>query len=171
MRNFLAMARWLIPAAMVCPLACAPTAAPPPIPTGNAAIDVPGAVAGIDEITLERFGHAPNAPFYKIVLSKDGTAIDTGEFNVARIGTFQTKIEPEGFRRLEEMFDRFHYFEMKDGYPFGVDAPEVRTSASRAGQRKTIDDGWGSTAPVELWAIEMAIDGLIAHVTDWTQTK
>ncbi len=47
----------------------------------------------------------------------------------------------------------------------------LRTSALRAGKRKTIEDGWGSAAPVELWAIEMAIDGLIAQVTDWKKTR
>ena len=70
----------------------------------------------IDEITLERFGHAPTAPFYKIELSTDGTAIYTGESNVARIGTFKAKIDPEDFRRLEEMLNRLRYFEMTDLY-------------------------------------------------------
>jgi hypothetical protein len=69
------------------------------------------------------------------------------------------------------MLNRFRYFEMKDDYLAGVDAPHVRTSALRAGKRKTIDDGWGSDAPVELWAIEMAIDGLIAQMTDWKKSK
>jgi hypothetical protein len=128
-----------------------------------------GPVAKIDEITLKRFGHAPTAPYYEVRLSKDGTVTYTGEFNVARIGTFKAKIEPEDFRRLEEMLHRFHYFEMKDEYRAGVDAPALRTSAVRAGKRKTIADGWGSKAPVELWAIEMAIDGLIAQITDWKQ--
>jgi hypothetical protein len=152
-------------------LACAPTSSPPPKPAGKATIYVGGPVAKIDEITLKRFGHDPTAPCYQIELSKDGTAIYTGEFNVARIGTFKSEIEPEDFRRLEEMLNRVRYFEMKEEYESGVDFPQVSTSAVRTGQRKTIHDAWGSHAPVELWAIEMAIDGLIAQVRDWKQTK
>jgi hypothetical protein len=37
-----------------------------------------------------------------------------GRLNVARIGTFKAKIEPEDFRRLEEALNRFRYFDMKD---------------------------------------------------------
>jgi hypothetical protein len=178
--------RWLIPMVMACPLACAPVAAPPPSPTGSAAVNVTapppsptgraaanisGPVAKIDEITLERWGHAETAPCYQIKLSKDGTAIYAGRFNVARIGTFKAKIEPEDFRRLEELVNRFRYFEMKDEYETAIDANSVKISVSRGGQSKTIQDGWSSTAPLELWAIEMAIDALAAQVTDWKQTE
>ena len=148
-----------------------PTDSPPSIPSGKATNYVAGAVVRIDEITLERFGHAPSAPFYNVELSKNGTVTYAGEFNVARIGTFTAKIDTGDFQRLEEMLNRFRYFEMNDLYPAGVDASAVKTSALRAGQRKTIQDGQGSAAPVELWAIEMAIDGMIANVNDWKQTK
>jgi hypothetical protein len=138
---------------------------------GTRASNSAGSVAQVDEITLKRFGHAEKAPYYEVRLSKDGTVTYTGEFNVARIGTFKAKIEREDFRRLEQMLNRFRYFEMTEEYLAGPDAPHVRTSALRAGKRKTIEDGWGSAAPVELWAIEMAIDGLIAQITDWKQSK
>ncbi len=168
MKDLCVTPRWLIPLAMVCPLACAPTAVPPRLPTAKVSLSAPGPVATIDEITLERSWHAPTAPCYKVVLRKDGTAIYTGEFNVARIGTFKAKIEPERFRRLEEMVNRFRFFEMKDDdIIFTVDVPYVNTSVLRAGKRKTINDCWGSNAPVELWAIEMAIDGVLAEVTNW----
>ena len=112
----------------------------------------------IDAIALERCGLGFTEPCYKVELSKNGTVTYTGEFNVARIGTFSAKIDPGDFQRLEEMLNRFRYFEMNDLYPAVVDASAVKTSALRAGQRKTIRDGQGSAAPVELWAIEMAID-------------
>jgi Domain of unknown function (DUF6438) len=171
MKNISATARWLIPMAMVCPLACTPTAAPPPIPIGKAAVNAAVSQAQIDEIVLERFGHRPGAPFYKVVLRQDGTVTYTGQFNVSKIGTFDAKIELRDFRRLEEMIDHLGYFEMKDAIFVIGDADSVRTSILRGGQRKTIEDGWGSTAPVELWTTEMAIDGLVAGITDWKTTK
>jgi hypothetical protein len=74
MRDTLRPTRWLIPMVMACPLACAPATPPPAIALGRASTSVPGPAAPIDEMTLERFGHAPNAPFYRIVLTKDGRA-------------------------------------------------------------------------------------------------
>ena len=153
------------------PLACIPAAPNPSVPAGKAATNIAVPAAEIDEITLERFGHRPDAPFYEVVLSKDGAVTYTGEFNVSKIGTFKAIIEPRDFRRLEEMINRFRYFDRNDEILVADDADDVRTTVLRSGQRKTIDDGWGSTAPVELWAIEMAIDGLVAGIADWQKIK
>lgn len=171
MTNLSAVATALIPMAMACPLACIPAAQKPAAPAGKAASNVAGPSAEIDEITLERFGHAPDAPMYEVVLSKDGKVTYTGEFNVAKIGTYEAEIEPRDFRRLKEMINRFRYFDRNDEILVADDADAVRTTVRRAGQTKTIKDGWGSTAPVELWAIEMAIDGLVAGIGDWQKVK
>jgi hypothetical protein len=162
---------WVVLGGMAAPLGCSSHETPPPTVPVQAATGQPGETTQIDEIILERFGHAPNAPFYKVVISRDGTVTYTGEHNVAKVGTFKSTIEREDFRRLEEMLNRFGYFQMQDSYPLAPDAHSVKTAASGAGRRKTIQDGWGSTAPVELWAIEMAIDGLVARITDWKATR
>jgi hypothetical protein len=69
------------------------------------------------------------------------------------------------------LIDRCHFFDLEDQYPMPTDANAVKISASRGGRSKTIRDGWGSTAPIELWAIEMAMDGLVAQVCDWKRTE
>ena len=171
MKNITATARWLILLAVGCPLACAPSATPNPPLAENVAASGPGPVGMIEEISLERLGHRSEAPLYKVVLSKDGVVTYTGLLNVQKIGTFRAKIDPRDFHRLEEMIDRLRFFEMKDAIFVADDVDSVTTSAIRNGQRKTIEDGSGSNAPVELWTIEMAIDGLVANVTDWKQAE
>jgi len=92
-------------------------------------------------------------------------------YNVARIGNYQAKVEAEEFRRLAELVERSGFFSLEDSYPSGIDAPEVDISITAGGQTKTIRDGWGSPTPVELWGLEMAIDGVVASLNDWTKSE
>ena len=81
------------------------------------------------------------------------------------MGTY--KGEAYGFDRLAQLILAQKYFDMKDDYSRPItDMPSAITSVVRAGKRKTIVD-YAETGPIELWSIEMAIDGILknAHLT------
>ncbi len=125
----------------------------------------------IESISIERFGHGPQTPWYKVTLRRDGSVTYVGSFNVARIGNYQAKISTEDFRRLAELVERSGFFSLEDSYPFAVDAPEIKITIEAGGRTKTIHDGWGSRTPVELWGLEMAIDGVVAGLDGWTKSE
>jgi hypothetical protein len=91
-----------------------------------------------------------------------------GEFNVARIGTFTATVDPHEFRRICELVDHAQFSELPDTYASTWDGPVVNVSVSRGGQLKTIHDGSGSSVPIDLWALEMAIDGLVGQISQCT---
>jgi Domain of unknown function (DUF6438) len=121
----------------------------------------------VESITLKRFGHAPQAPTYEVTLHRDGSVTYVGSYNVARLGKHQTKDHAEEFRRLAELVERSRFFSLSDNYPAAPDAPAIRISVKAGGKTKTVEDGWGSRAPVELWGLEMAIDGVVASINGW----
>lgn len=115
----------------------------------------------ITEVTLERTTCFGTCPAYKVTLLSDGTIIYEGRRFVEKMGTY--KGEAYGFDRLAQLILAQKYFDMKDDYFRPItDMPSAITSVVRAGKRKTITDYAGS-GPVELWGIEMAIDGILDH--------
>ena len=119
----------------------------------------------ITEVTLERTSCFGTCPDYKVTLRRDGTIIDEGRRFVQMMGTY--KGEAYGFDRLAQLILAQKYFDMKDDYSRPItDMPSAITSVVRAGKRKTIVD-YAETGPIELWSIEMAIDGILknAHLT------
>ena len=119
----------------------------------------------ITEVTLERTSCFGTCPDYKVTLQRDGTIIYEGRRFVQMMGTY--KGEAYGFDRLVKLILAQKYFDMKDDYSRPItDMPSAITSVVRAGKRKTIVD-YAETGPIELWSIEMAIDGILknAHLT------
>ena len=119
----------------------------------------------ITEVTLERTSCFGTCPDYKVTLRRDGTIIYEGRRFVQMMGTY--KGEAYGFDRLAQLILAQKYFDMKDDYSRPItDMPSAITSVVRAGKRKTIVD-YAETGPIELWSIEMAIDGILknAHLT------
>jgi hypothetical protein len=56
------------------------------------------------------------------------------------------------------------YLSFKDQYgPTGKDQGYMATSVAYAGQRKTIKN-YGSLGPLELWTIEMALEGAMSEI-------
>jgi hypothetical protein len=118
----------------------------------------------ITEITLERTACFGTCPMYKITLRRDGTATYIGRRFVDRVGTYKGNVY--GFERLAQFVESQGFFKLNNEYTVAVtDLPSTITSAVRQGQRKTIVD-YGNIAPLELWAIEQAIDGIVAN-TKW----
>jgi len=74
------------------------------------------------------------------------------------------------FIRLAKLIASQGYLEMNDRYTVLVtDADTVITSIVHNGKRKTIVN-YGNQAPIELYGIERAIDGVAAQIK-WEQEK
>jgi hypothetical protein len=122
----------------------------------------------ITEITLERTACFGACPMYKITLMRDGTATYVGRRFVDRVGTYKGNVY--GFERLAQFVESQGFFKLNNEYTVAVtDLPSTITSAVRQGQRKTIVD-YGNIAPLELWAIEQSIDGIVAN-TRWEKVS
>ena len=113
----------------------------------------------ITEVTLERTACFGSCPIYKVTLRADGTISYNGKRFVELKGAYEGKVY--GFDRLAELILARGYFNLKDNYTINAtDLPSTITSVVRGGKRKTITN-YGDTGPVELWGIEMAIDGML----------
>jgi hypothetical protein len=113
----------------------------------------------ITEITLERTTCFGTCPAYTVTLRSDGTITYEGRRFVEMTGTYQGQVY--GFARLAHLILSEGYFNLKDNYSARVtDMPSAITSVVMNGKRKTIMN-YGDAGPVELWGIEMAIDGML----------
>jgi hypothetical protein len=115
----------------------------------------------ITEVTLERTACFGTCPIYKVTLRSDGTITYEGREFVQMKGTHKGMVY--GFDRLARLILAQGYFNLKDDYSIpATDLPSAITSVVRAGKRKTIAD-YGGAGPIELWGIEMAIDGMLKN--------
>jgi hypothetical protein len=115
----------------------------------------------ITEVTLERTACFGTCPIYKVTLRSDGTILYEGQRFVQMMGTYRGTAY--GFDRLAKFILKENYFDLKDDYSANVtDMPSAITSVVRDGKRKMIND-YGGFGPVELWAIETAIDGILKN--------
>jgi hypothetical protein len=113
----------------------------------------------ITEVTLERTSCFGACPMYKVTLRRDGTISYNGRRFVELEGVYEGKVY--GFDRLAQLIIASGYFNLKDGYALNAtDLPSANTSVVRNGKRKTVTN-YGDAGPVELWGIEMAIDGML----------
>jgi len=130
---------------------------------------------GISEITLEREVCYGGCPVYKVILRREGPATYIGRENVPRMGEYKSQIYPyqplgAEFIRLAKLIASQGYLKMNDRYTVNVtDSETVITSIVHNGERKTIVN-YGNEAPVELYGIEMAIDGVAAQIK-WEEDK
>ena len=123
--------------------------------------------AQVTEITLERtFSVCTDCPAYKVILSKQtrdsdktvAIALTDLKKNHTRYGT----LNESTFEQLCRLIDNERYFELSDTYGEGVmDSVEVTSSVLKNGVRKTIVNR-AEKGPIELWGIEMAIEGAVA---------
>lgn len=113
----------------------------------------------ITEVTLERTACFGFCPMYKVTLRRDGTISYNGKRYVQLEGAYEGTVY--GFDRLAQLILSRGYFKLKDNYAIGAtDLPSTITSVVRNGKRKTITN-YGDAGPIELWGIEMAIDGML----------
>jgi hypothetical protein len=123
----------------------------------------PGPKRMVEEITLERsicFGECPS---YKVTLRRDGSANYVGEFYVKRKGVYKGEISEAQFNRLVRLLESQDFFQMTDKYPDDleklVDGQVNQLSVKSVAGNKIIRYHHHDE-PVELWAIELAIDAV-----------
>lgn len=130
---------------------------------------------GISEITLERERCYGGCPVYKVILRRDGSATYIGKENVPRIGEYKSQVSPyqplgAEFIQLAQLIASQGFLKMNDRYTLLIkDADTVITSIVHNGKRKTIVN-YGNQAPIELYGIERAIDGVAAQIK-WEDEK
>ena len=126
-------------------------------------------VEEISEITYERiFGCDGECPMYKVVLRKDGTATYTGTSYAERRGKYESRYNEYYFKQIAELMAKNGYLNLKEQYgPKATDQGYIVTSVAYANQRKEIKN-YGSEGPLELWAIEMALEGAMSQIR-WEQ--
>ncbi|MDX6575508.1 MAG: hypothetical protein QOE96_1461 [Blastocatellia bacterium] len=119
----------------------------------------------ISEITYERiFGCLGECPMYKVVLRKDGTASYIGLRYAERKGNYRSSYNEYYFTQTAKLISRNEYLNFKEQYgPSGEDEGYIITSVAYGDQRKTIKN-YGSEGPMELWSIEMALEGAMSQI-------
>lgn len=130
----------------------------------------------ITEITLERtYSGCTDCRAYRIVISNHSTPlVDTVSVTFTNLKTNQTQegnLPRSTFEQLSKLIERQRYFELSNAYGEAVmDSVSVTTSVSKNGVRKTVIDK-AEMGPIELWGIEMAIEGAVANVNWQVATK
>jgi hypothetical protein len=119
----------------------------------------------ISEITYERiFGSLGECPMYKVVLRKDGTASYIGLRYAERKGNYRSSYNEYYFTQIAKLISRNEYLNFKEQYgPSATDEGYIITSVAYGDQRKTIKN-YGSEGPMELWSIEMALEGAMSQI-------
>jgi hypothetical protein len=119
----------------------------------------------ISEITYERiFGCLGECPMYKVVLRKDGTASYIGLRYAERKGNYRSSYNEYYFTQIAKLISRNEYLNFKEQYgPSATDEGYIITSVAYGDQRKTIKN-YGSEGPMELWSIEMALEGAMSQI-------
>jgi hypothetical protein len=119
----------------------------------------------IREITYERiFGCLGECPMYKVVLCKEGTASYIGLRYAERKGNYRSSYNEYYFTQIAKLISRNEYLNFKEQYgPSAEDEGYIITSVAYGDQRKTIKN-YGSEGPMELWSIEMALEGAMSQI-------
>jgi hypothetical protein len=118
-----------------------------------------------ESIILSRSRCMGTCPAYRVALSVDGLATYEGLAHVERIGKFVGSVPFYDFAQLALLADRAGFMGLDERYAGGWtdDATTSLTIRARTGRQKTVDD-YGTFGPPELWALQRAIDGVVASI-------
>lgn len=119
---------------------------------------------GVKEIGLERSGCLGPCPAYTVVLHSDGSVHYTGTKHVERVGKHTGKLSKWTYNQLAEYVIDMRYAELQSAYTAPVtDQPTCYTTAVINGHR-TLVKNYADVGPAKLWALQKAIDGVLAEV-------
>src|SRR5262245_48346493 len=117
----------------------------------------------ISEITLEREGSFGLHPSYKVVLRSDETVLYIGRAFVDKQGEHTGKLDKFYFYKLSKLIESERYFKMRERYPEGptiMDGYDAWVKV-KCGDKAKVEFDNAQEGPIELWAIEMAIDAAV----------
>jgi hypothetical protein len=123
-------------------------------------------------ITLERTPCYGTCPSYKLTISADGAVVFEGRRFVKQVGNVQSKISPEGLRKLIDEFAKINYFELRNRYEepgdgckdWTTDGPSAITAITINGKKKSVRHYYGCRGIdvlADLTRLEQAIDDAV----------
>ncbi len=121
----------------------------------------------LKKITLERTRCFGTCPGYKVTISDDGTLTYRRVGVPLTSGDYRASIWIGCLKDLSIMFDKLGYWKFKPSYSASMtDLPwHILTAVSDKGT-KTVRE-YGHHGPVELWACETLVDGLVSSANRW----
>lgn len=121
---------------------------------------------GVTEIGMERTPCFGTCPAYSVIIKADGTFRYEGIAHVKRKGKHTGRISATEFNQLADFLVASGYAKLHPNYEVNVtDMPTTYTTAVIKKQRKVVKN-YGDCGPVQLWALQAAIDGVLAHA-EW----
>lgn len=120
-------------------------------------------------IKLERDACLGPCPVYEVTIHGDGSVVYLGRYNVRVTGEQHGMARREDVARLQAMFERAHFFELKDRYFADVTCnPTYVVTYELNGRSKTVEDyvGLDVGMPPVMRTIEDEIDR-VAQTKQW----
>jgi len=119
---------------------------------------------GVKEIGMERSGCLGPCPAYTVIIHSDGSVHYTGTKHVVRMGKHTGRLTKWTYNQLAEYVIDMGYADLQESYNAPVtDQPTCYTTAVINGQRKLVRN-YADVGPANLWALQAAIDGVLAEV-------
>ena len=119
---------------------------------------------------LERGPCFGPCPVYRFSIGRAGLVEYEGIANCARTGHHRGRVfNPLDFARIAYLIERTDIPHLKRKYSFpatDMDTVTIRIEYVSEAQEPLVFTDYGSAAPIELWALESALDGLL-HNTEW----
>ena len=131
---------------------------------------VPQVWAGFpyDKIELERTACFGTCPVYRVSLFRGGRAQFHGARNTERIGEFEGQVSIFDYGKLCYLMQRMGFDQLPGRYTAGwTDAPTFIVTAVPGNTTRIVSD-YSGIGPIELWAVQQAIDAVAQRVR-WTQ--
>ena len=109
-------------------------------------------------------------PVYRVSIGRSGQVEYEGKANCARKGHHRGRLFfPLDFARIAYLIERTDIPNLKREYAFpatDMDTVTIRIEYVSDAQEPLVFTDYGQVAPIELWALEVALDGLL-HTTEW----
>ncbi len=117
-------------------------------------------------IEFERTPCYGSCPSYAVVLNRDGSATYDGRAFVEREGLHRGEIDIFEFARLSLLIDRFRLGDMDPEYAANWTCDTTAIIRVHDADRVIAVSDYGRVGPIELWAIQMAIDAVVDRI-EW----
>jgi len=131
---------------------------------------VPGVWAGFpyDRIDLERTGCFGTCPIYRVSLFRGGRAELHGVRYMERIGDFEGKVNVFDYGKLCYLLKRLGFDQLPLRFTADwTDSPTYIVTAVAGDSTKAVSD-YSGVGPIELWAVQEAIDAVRQRI-EWTR--
>lgn len=113
-----------------------------------------------DSISLTRSPCFGTCPVYSVTFHRDGKAELVATRHLPTLGKFTGEINPLTYGRLCYFIEHSRFEEMKASYRANWTDDTTCTITITQGAARTEVEDYGSVSPIELWAIQEALDSI-----------